>query len=206
MEKTSRERFKSRVQYVEDPPFARAIFGSTGWAWIWVVVRFYVGWEWIRAGWGKLHSSAWIGSQAGTALTGFIQGALAKTQGPNPQVQGWYADFLKNFVLPNAATWGKVVSCGEFLVGLGLILGVFTGIAAFFGIFMNMNYLLAGSVSINPILLLLGLALLLAWKVAGWWGIDRWLLPALGTPWSPGYVFHMQPGASTARQSAAARE
>jgi aldehyde dehydrogenase (NAD+) len=27
--------------------------------------------------------------------------------------------------------------------------------------------------------------LMLAWKTAGWLGLDRWLLPALGTPWDP---------------------
>jgi thiosulfate dehydrogenase [quinone] large subunit len=205
MEKASGKQSKGRVQYVEDPPFARALFGSTAWAWLWLVVRLYVGWDWIKAGWGKLHSPAWIGNQSGTALSGFIQGALAKAQGTNPQVQDWYATFLKDVVLPNASTWGIVVSWGEFLVGLGLILGVFTGIAAFFGIFMNMNYLLAGSISINPFLLLLGLGLLLAWKVAGWWGIDRWLLPALGTPWSPGYVFHQQSRALPAPHNAPAK-
>jgi uncharacterized membrane protein YphA (DoxX/SURF4 family) len=41
------------------------------------------------------------------------------------------------------------VSWGETLVGVGLILGAFTGIAALFGSLMNMNYLLAGAVSIN---------------------------------------------------------
>jgi thiosulfate dehydrogenase [quinone] large subunit len=85
-----------------------------------------------------------------------------------------------------------VVTFGELLVGLALILGVFTGIAAFFGSFMNMNYLLAGSVSVNPVLLIFATLLVLAWKTAGWWGLDRWLLPALGTPWRPGYIFHDQ--------------
>jgi thiosulfate dehydrogenase [quinone] large subunit len=74
-------------------------------------------------------------------------------------------------------------------VGLGLILGVFTGIAAFFGYFMNMNCLLAGAVSINPILLFLSIFLVLAQKPAGWWGLDRWVLVDFGTPWSPGLAF-----------------
>jgi thiosulfate dehydrogenase (quinone) large subunit len=78
---------------------------------------------------------------------------------------------------------------GEVLVGLGLILRVFTVIAAFFGIFMNMNYLLAGSLSTNPILLILSVFLVLAWKTAGWWGLDRWVLVDLGTPWSPELAF-----------------
>ncbi|MFA9404074.1 MAG: hypothetical protein ACERKY_13540, partial [Anaerolineales bacterium] len=63
------------------------------------------------------------------------------------------------------------------------------GMAAFFGGFMNMNYLLAGTVSTNPLLLAIAIFLILAWKTAGWWGIDRWLLPMLGTPWRPGFIF-----------------
>jgi thiosulfate dehydrogenase [quinone] large subunit len=98
-------------------------------------------------------------------------------------VQGWYGAFLANVVLPHTAFWSYCVTIGEIAVGLGLILGMFTGIAAFFGTLMNSSYLLAGTVSINPILFALCSFLVLAWKTAGWWGIDRWLLPALGTPW-----------------------
>jgi thiosulfate dehydrogenase [quinone] large subunit len=54
---------------------------------------------------------------------------------------------------------------------------------------MNLNYLLAGAVSTNPLLLMAAVLLILAWRTAGWFGLDRWALPALGTPWSPGYVF-----------------
>ena len=42
---------------------------------------------------------------------------------------------------------------------------------------------MAGSASTNGLLLMLAVLLVLAWKVAGWWGLDRWLLPLLGTPW-----------------------
>ena len=180
----------SNVYMVTDPPAALALFGQVRWAWIWIIPRLYVGWTWLKAGWGKLTNPAWVGSEAGTALSGFINGALAKTTGPHPDVQSWYASFLQNAVLGNAGTWSYVISFGETLVGLGLILGAFTGIAAFFGTFMNLNYLLSGSISTNPILLIVSILLILAWKTAGWWGLDRWLLPNLGTPWSPGMVFH----------------
>lgn len=42
----------------------------------------------------------------------------------------------------------------------------------------------AGSASTNPVLFILAILIILASKVAGHIGIDRWLLPALGTPWS----------------------
>jgi thiosulfate dehydrogenase [quinone] large subunit len=178
---------------IEDPPVAQALFGDVRWAWIWLILRLYLGWQWINAGWGKLTNPSWVGSDAGTAISGFVQGALAKTTGAHPDVQSWYATFLQNVILAHPAFWSYVVSFGETLVGIALILGLFTGIAAFFGSFMNANYLLAGAVSTNPILFVIAILLILAWKTAGWWGLDRWVLPALGTPWSPGTVFHESP-------------
>ncbi len=177
------------VKRVEDPKIARALFSEVRWAWIWIPLRLYAGWAWLSAGWGKLGNPAWTGSNAGAAVSGYAQGALQKTGGAHPDVQGWYAAFLENLVLPNASFWSQLVVWGEILVGIGLILGFFVGIAAFFGGFMNMNYLLSGTVSTNPMLLAIAIMLVLAWKTAGWWGLDRWLLDALGTPWRPGYVF-----------------
>jgi len=70
-----------------------------------------------------------------------------------------------------------------------MILGMFTGIAAILGGFMNWNFMMAGSASVNPVLFILSVLLVLAWKTAGWWGLDRWLLPLLGSPWQPGRLF-----------------
>jgi thiosulfate dehydrogenase (quinone) large subunit len=92
-------------------------------------------------------------------------------------------------VLPHAAAWGWAVSLGELAVGAALVLGLLTGLAAFFGGLMNANYLLAGTVSTNPLLFILATWLVLAWRVAGSWGVDRWLLPALGVPGAPGRLF-----------------
>ena len=182
------------VKRLEDPKIARALFAEVKWAWLWLPLRLYAGWQWFMAGWNKLGVAVWTGENAGAAVTGFVSGALEKTGGAHPDVQGWYAWFLRNLVLPNAGFWSKLVVYGELLVGIALILGVFTGIAAFFGGFMNMNYLLAGTVSTNPLLLAIAIFLILAWKTAGWWGLDRWLLPVLGTPWRPGLIFKDEAG------------
>jgi thiosulfate dehydrogenase [quinone] large subunit len=181
---------KRIVEHFEDPPIARALFGHVRWAWMWLVLRLYAGWVWVQAGWEKLHDPAWTGIKAGTGLSGFVNHALTETSGAHPNVESWYGWFLQRAVLADPKAWSYVVSWGEFLVGIALILGIFAGMAAFFGAFMNMNYLLAGSVSTNPILLIIAILLMLAWKTAGWWGLDRWILPALGTPWRPGVVFH----------------
>ena len=179
---------------IGEPPIARFLFADTRLAPLWAIVRIYLGYEWLASGWGKLTNPAgvWVGPKAGAAVTGFLNGALAKTAGDHPDVSGWYASFLRTFALPNAVVFSYLVTFGEILVGVALILGLLTGIAAFFGGFMNASYLFAGTVSTNPVLLLLAIFIILAWRVAGYWGLDRWVLPLIGVPSAPGTLFPPQ--------------
>ena len=39
--------------YFDEPPAARRLFGSTTFAWLWLVLRLYLGWEWLVSGWAK---------------------------------------------------------------------------------------------------------------------------------------------------------
>jgi thiosulfate dehydrogenase [quinone] large subunit len=182
-----------------EPAIARFFLATGGAAAMWFVVRMNVGAQWFLAGWEKVQDPTWGAS--GTALTGFVNGALAKASGAHPAVQGWYADFLRNVVLPNAGVWSFLITWGEVAVGLGLLIGALTGVAAGFGVLMNLNYLLAGTVSINPVLGVLGLFLVLGWRVAGLIGLDRWLLPLLGLPWKPGAAFQSAPLATGSHAS-----
>lgn len=167
---------------ISENPVSTFLFSSTRASWIWLVIRLYLGYAWLTAGWKKVTNDAWTGDQAGTAVQGFIKGALTKAES-GKDVTGWYAAFLEHAVLPNAKLFSVVVAYGELLVGVGLILGLLTGIAAFFGGLMNVSFLFAGTLSTNPILFILATWLVLAWKNAGWYGLDRWALPLLGTPW-----------------------
>ena len=103
----------------------------------------------------------------------------------------WYRNFLNLLINNHAEGWfAWLVTLGEIAVGLALIFGALTGIAAFFGALMNVSYLLAGSTSSNPVLFTMAIGLMLAWKTAGYYGLDRYLLPRLGTPWAAGSLFH----------------
>ena len=170
---------------IRQSAFTHFFTTSTASAPLWLIVRLYLGYEWVTAGWGKVMNPAWFGSDAGAALNGFVQGALAKNVGVHPDVQMWYAAFLKSTVLPHLMVWSNLVAIGEVLVGLGLIVGLFTGLAAFFGAFMNLNFLLAGTVSVNPILLVLALGIMSAHRVAGYWGLDRYARPRLHRMFRP---------------------
>lgn len=168
---------------VPDPPFARVLFSTTRFAWLWLIVRLYVGWVWLESGWEKLSGGTWSG---GEPLRAFWERAVqVPAQGRPPVAYGWYRAFLQFMLEQGWYTWfADLVMWGEILVGIALILGAFTGIAAFFGGFMNWNFIMAGTASTNALLFTLSILLILAWKVAGWYGLDRYLLPLVGTPWS----------------------
>lgn len=174
---------------IRDPKIAHALFSDARSAPVWLGVRLYIGYEWLAAGYEKMTGTGWM--NGGSSLKGYWTSATAIPAKGKPAITyGWYRDFLTFMLTHHAYSWfAKLVAVGEVLVGLGMIVGCLVGFAAFFGAVMNFSYMLAGSASTNPVLFALAIALILAWKVAGYWGVDRVLLPALGAPWSPGKVF-----------------
>jgi thiosulfate dehydrogenase (quinone) large subunit len=175
---------KGRV-WIQDPPIARFFFQGTIASWLWLVVRVYVGYDFLAAGWHKFTTAAWMDG-SGQGIMGFWQGALGTTPTGAPVITfDWYRGFIQFLVDTNSAGWfSYVIVFGELAVGLGLIVGAFVGIAATGGLVMNMAFMLAGTTSTNPVLAIMGVLLILAWKNAGYIGLDRYLLPLLGTPWT----------------------
>ena len=176
-----------------DPPVANALFNSPKWAWLWLIARVYLGYTWLNSGIGKLSNPGWV--QTGEALKGFWERAVLIPEAPaRPAISfEWYRTFLQSLLDSGSYTWfSKLVVAGELLVGIALILGLFTGIAAFFGGFLNWNFMMAGSASTNPVLFSISILLIMAWKTAGWIGLDRWVLQSLGTPWQPGKLFQKE--------------
>ena len=176
----------SPVTYLQNPRFVNAIFGATELSWIWLIARVYIGWNWLEAGWHKVTNDAWM--NGGTTLEGFWQRAIVVPEQGRPAISyDWYLEFMLDH---GWTEWfGPLIAVGETLVGIGLLLGLFTGIAAFFGAVMNWNFMLAGTASINPVLGLIGIWVMIAWKTSGWWGLDRFLLPRLCAPWQPGTLW-----------------
>jgi hypothetical protein len=113
----------SSVKRLQDPPVAQALFGEVRWAWIWLILRLYAGYEWLNAAAGKWQNPAWTGPKAGAAISGFAQGALQETAGAHPNVQGWYAWFLQHAVLTAPVFWSYLITVGETLVGIALVPG-----------------------------------------------------------------------------------
>jgi thiosulfate dehydrogenase (quinone) large subunit len=174
--------------HFREPRFARWLFASSAAAWIWLVVRVYFGYEWAHAGYEKIFDAHWLSSTE--PLKGFVGFALSNAgQGPNSSVNyGWYAAFLRWVGGSGAGIMSRVIPLGEVTVGILLILGLFTGIAAFLGGMLSISFGLAGVAGVNPVFFLAEVLLVLAWRNAGYIGLDRVVLPALGTPWEPGTV------------------
>jgi thiosulfate dehydrogenase [quinone] large subunit len=174
---------------VNDPITCRLLMGNVNVALLWLPLRFFVGRTWIAAGAHKLADPGWM--QGGDALQHFwAKQVIVPTQGQPPIAYDWFRGALQFMLAHGWYSWfAKLIALSETMVGLGLIVGAVVGLAAFFGAFMNFNYLLAGTTSANPVLFGAGMMLVFAWKVAGYWGLDRWLLT----------------GAATRRESARAR-
>ena len=173
---------------VADPPLSKLLFSDKRLAPVWFIVRIYVGFSWLDAGWHKIIDTGAKTNYIidGAGIYAFWQRISAIPVAPARPVitYDWYNGIIA-FMVTNhwEGFFGKLIAFGETAVGLGLIFGAFVGIAAVGGAFMNLNFMLAGSASTNPVLLLLGFLLVLAWKTAGFIGLDRLLLPILGTPW-----------------------
>jgi thiosulfate dehydrogenase [quinone] large subunit len=187
---TDRKTPGATVVEVEGPAFSRYLFSNTRAGLLWLPIRLFVGFTFFAAGLhklfpdGKAIGAGWL--DGGASLLGFWKGAVAIPEAPGHAAItfDWYRDFLNILINNGAQSWfGYVIVFGELAIGLGLIFGVLTGIAAFFGVTMNMSFLLAGTSSSNPVLFALGIGLIMAWRVAGYYGVDRWLLPKLGVPW-----------------------
>lgn len=168
---------------IQDPPLVQKLLNDPRAGWFWLIPRVWLGLQWLDAAQHKLADPKWV--QTGEALKGFWMNAVKIPETGRPPIAfDWYRAFIQMLLDAQAYTWfAKLVAVGELLVGIALVLGAFTGIAAFFGGFMNWNFMMAGSASTNPVLFTIAVGLILAWKVAGYIGADYVLLRWIGTPW-----------------------
>jgi thiosulfate dehydrogenase [quinone] large subunit len=172
--------------------------------WILTVLRVWLGYQWMMDGISKLTGGfsaltfirkAILSPVASAHAADSFQGEVAKnmalllknsslehiTYAASNQSYPWYAGFLKMLTAngTNTQAFDFLVSWGELLVGLGLIFGTLTLAASFFAMVMNFAYLLAGTVSVNPLYLLIEFFIMAAGLNASKIGLDRWVIPFL---------------------------
>jgi uncharacterized membrane protein YphA (DoxX/SURF4 family) len=155
------------------------------------VLRIVVGAWFVKAVWTKLAWGFALGvipyPVVAPRFLGFQPKRVAEFAAGNPV--GWYKEFLEGTVLPDAATFATLQAYGEAAVGVGLVLGLLTGVSALVGLFLALNFGLAtqwmsfGQQGFH-LLLTTSMILFLVTRAGRVWGIDGWLLArAPGQRW-----------------------
>lgn len=117
-------------------------------------VRAFIGLGWLRAGVEKLIDPQWLD---GASLHTFLSGQLTENRVAFP----FYEALIQSLFLPQAQILSWIVLIGQLLAGLAILAGCFTSAALVGGLFMNLNFLLAGEPNPSAFYLVIQMALLL---------------------------------------------
>lgn len=133
-------------------------------------LRIYIGFQWLQSGLGKI-----LGPDAFTSSS-LINGAINDSSH-----YPWFQSFL-TFITDggqSTAIFDFLMPWTQILIGLALMLGAFTLLAAFVGILMNFSFLLAGAVSINPTFIVIQFVILVGGFNSAMLGLDYLIVPWL---------------------------
>jgi NADH:ubiquinone reductase (H+-translocating) len=151
----------------------------------WLVpIRLFLGYSWIREGINKINED-WLNT---AILSGLNTGTDATTSASvtfpiiSAHTPGWYAWFASHFVIPNAVFFQTMIVLTEIALGLALISGTFTFIAAIASIGLNINFIL--STGMYPYdYWYIAAALCLLGGAGRAFGLDYYIMPYLMKQW-----------------------
>ena len=103
-------------------------------------IRLFIGIGWIRASLEKFTTSGW---PQGIVLKNFLHQHLSSGSVVFP----FYKNLIANLFAPNALILSWIIMVGQLLVGLAILSGTLTGFALLWGVFMNLNFILAGEIT-----------------------------------------------------------
>jgi thiosulfate dehydrogenase (quinone) large subunit len=132
----------------------------------WTAMRVWVGAMWIQAGSSKLwgaENSAFLHNN-GAGVAGFASHGTP--------AYSWWGHFLSGFVVPNASWIAVLVAVAEFSVGVALVAGCFTRIAALGSLALLFTYMMSGTASVCAWYALFAIVVLVMWRTSSWIGID----------------------------------
>jgi uncharacterized membrane protein YphA (DoxX/SURF4 family) len=143
---------------------------ATAPAWVVVPLRLYFGAAFLSAASNKVGSSNW--SQWPGWMAGVVAGRL-------PDATPLYRPFLTGVVVPHVAFFAPFVALTEIAVGVALILGGATRLAAAVGILLTTNYFLLDGMTVvdvsNDAAFMVGLAILVVTAPGRVLGLDAFL-------------------------------
>jgi len=150
--------------------------------WI-AILRLVVGVWFLKAVWTKLTMAVVLGvipyPAVSSRFLGFQPKRVAEFAAGNPVA--WYKEFLEGTVVPDAELWATLQAYGEVAVGVGLVLGLLTGLSALVGLFLAVNYGLAtqwmsfGQQGFH-VLLTTSMIIFVTTRAGRAWGIDGLIL------------------------------
>jgi thiosulfate dehydrogenase (quinone) large subunit len=132
----------------------------------WTAMRVWLGIMWIQAGAAKLWGAENPGflHNSGAAVAGFAaHGTPAYT---------WWGTFLHGFVVPNAGWIGVLIAVAEFAIGVALVAGLFTRLAALGSLALLFTYVMSGTASVCAFYALFAVVILTMWRTSSWIGLD----------------------------------
>lgn len=144
----------SQFECIPEPPLARRVLGDRRYAWVWLLVRAYLSYRWIASAVTLIeqHLTLSIG------ISGLAVQVIPETaRGAGPIL------------------WLVIAAC-QITAGIFLGLGAYTGLSAFVSGILSFNPMSLGPAAADPLAAGLSFLLILVWRVAGWYGLDRWLL------------------------------
>jgi thiosulfate dehydrogenase [quinone] large subunit len=170
---------------VKNPSIVRFFFNDPRTAPFWAVLRVLVGLQWLNIALPKLSNPGWM--ETGAIVQGFWQAQLRIPEsGPPPIIYGWYRDLLQGLMDNGSYVWmARIIAITEVTLGILLVTGALVGAAGLLAAFLHWNYLMAGSAGNNGLMFPAAVLLIAAWKVAGYYGLDRFIIPRLARLWSP---------------------
>ncbi|MEM7126860.1 MAG: sulfite exporter TauE/SafE family protein [Chloroflexota bacterium] len=118
-------------------------------------LRLFIGLGWLRAGAEKLLDPAWT---SGHKLPIFFQTQIASDAVYFP----FYETLIIQFFEPNALILSWIIIIGELLAGGAILTGTLTNLALLSGLFMNLNFVLAGVVNPSAFYIMIQCGLLAA--------------------------------------------
>ena len=132
----------------------------------WLAMRVWLGIMWMQAGWAKL-----FGAENGFFLHHNGAGVAGFAAHGTP-AYSWWGSFLHSFVVPNAGPIALLVAVGEFTIGVALVLGLFTRVAAISSLALLFTYVMSGTASVCGFYALFAIVILATWKTSSWIGAD----------------------------------
>jgi thiosulfate dehydrogenase [quinone] large subunit len=112
-----------------------------------LIMRVLLGIGWLLAGYTKINQKLWF-KEPGILISEYLLGALQ-----SPNVPAFYKLFIENIALEYVLFFNYVIPITQIIVGIFLIVGLFTIPSILVCLFMHINFILSGNMNLISLIL-----------------------------------------------------